>query len=92
MSEEYKYVMEEPEYRKDGRLWCRVTARTLPDLRSLADIIGLQEKYYYFNSGKPYYETNSKIIRNRATREGVVMLSRKNFVNYLNRHYGVPGM
>jgi len=87
MSQEYKYVMEETEYRKDGKLWCRVTARTLTELRSLADIIGLRQDLFY-NETFPYYETNSKIIRNRAEKEGVVTLSRKNFVNYLHRHYG----
>lgn len=83
-------IIDEASYRTDGRLWSRITGKDIEKLHEFAHEIGL--RLADFQSRYNYYQTSSKVIRNRADVLRARKVSKIYFGAYIKHHYGVPSM
>ena len=85
-----KIITDEASHRTDGRLWSRFTGKDLEELHNFAATIGM--RLADFEPKYSYYQTHSKVIRNRAEKLGVRKRSKIYFGAYIKHHHGVPSV
>jgi hypothetical protein len=83
-------IIDEASYRTDGRLWSRIAGKDIEELHEFASLIGL--RLADFEPKYNYYQTHSKVIRNRAEVLRAKKVSKIYFGAYIKHHYGVPSM
>lgn len=70
-----QYVSSEfsnPAARKYGNFWCHMTADTLVELHAMADLIGLQRRWFQYQGvSTPHYDLNP-IKRQLALKHGAI--------------------